>query len=48
MATFFLYYIIELRREEWAIKYLDIDNDKADNALKDIIKDEPILNKKMD
>ena len=48
MATFFLYYVIELTREEWAIKYLDIDNNKADNALKDIIIEEPILNKKMD
>jgi len=48
MATFFIYYIIELRREEWAIKYLDIDNNKADNALKDIIKEEPTLNKRMD
>ena len=48
MTTFFIYYIIELRREEWAIKYLDIDNNKADNALKDIIKEEPTLNKRMD
>ena len=26
-VTFFTYYMIELRREEWSIKYLDIDND---------------------
>ena len=26
MFTFFSYYLIELRREEWEIKYLDIDN----------------------
>ena len=46
--TFFAYYMIELRREEWAIKYLDIDNDKPDNCLKEIIKDEPHLDKRMD
>ena len=27
MITFFAFYLVELRREEWAIKYLDIDND---------------------
>jgi len=48
MFTFFTYYMIELRREEWAIKYLDIDNDKPDNHLKHIIVKEPILDKKMD
>ena len=46
--TFFTYYMIELRREEWAIKFLDIDNDKPDNALKEIIVKEPQLDKKMD
>ncbi len=46
--TFFMYYIVEIRREEWAIKYLDIDNDKPDNELKEIIVQEPILDKKMD
>jgi len=48
MFTFFTYYLIELRREEWAIKWLDIDNDKSDNNLKHIIVKEPILDKKMD
>ena len=48
MFTFFTYYMIELRREEWAIKWLDIDNDKPDNHLKHIIVKEPILDKKMD
>lgn len=48
MATFFTYYLIELRREEWAIKYLDIDNNQSDNALKDIIVKEPHLDKAMD
>ena len=47
-VTFFTYYMIELRREEWSIKYLDIDNDKPDNALKEIIVKEPQLDKKMD
>ena len=48
MFTFFTYYLIELRREEWAIKYLDINNDKPDNSLKEIIRMEPVLDKKMD
>ena len=34
MVTFYTYYLIELRREEWAIKFLDIDNDKPDNTIK--------------
>tara|TARA_B000000532_G_scaffold237071_1_gene224015 strand:+ start:1001 stop:1693 length:693 start_codon:yes stop_codon:yes gene_type:complete len=45
----FIYcYILELRRESWAIKYLDIDNDKPDNCLKEIIVKEPKLDKHMD
>lgn len=48
MVTFYTYYLIELRREEWAIKFLDIDNDKPDNALKEIIRKEPVLDHKMD
>jgi hypothetical protein len=48
MFTFFVYYLIELRREEWAIKYLDINNDKPDNALKEIIINDKVLDKKMD
>ena len=48
MFTFFTYYLVELRREEWAIKYLDVDNNKSDNSLKEIIRKEPILDKKMD
>tara|TARA_Y100000996_G_scaffold390653_1_gene352051 strand:- start:1115 stop:1738 length:624 start_codon:yes stop_codon:yes gene_type:complete len=47
-CIFFMYYCIELRREEWSIKYLDIDNNKPDNSLKEIIKTEPVLDKKMD
>ena len=48
MLLFFSYYMIELKREEWAIKFLDIDNDKPDNSLKEIIKTDPQLDKKMD
>ena len=48
MFTFFTYYLIELRREEWAIKYLDIDNNKPDNSLKEIIRNDPPLDKRMD
>ena len=46
--TFFTYYLIELRREEWSIKHLDIDNNKPDNSLKQIIINEPKLDKSMD
>ena len=48
MILFLGYYIIELKRENWSIKYLDIDNDKPDNSLKEIIKNEPKLDKVMD
>jgi hypothetical protein len=48
MLFFFGYYLIELRREEWSIKYLDIDNNKPDNSLKAIIVTDPKLDKKMD
>ena len=48
MMLFFGYYIIELKRENWAIEYLDIDNDKSDNGLKEIIKTRPKLDKEMD
>ena len=45
----FIYcYILELKRENWAIKYLDIDNNKSDNGLKEIIISEPKLDKQMD
>ena len=48
MVIFIGYFIIELIREEWCIKYLDIDNNKSDNGLKEIIITEPKLDKKMD
>ena len=48
MFIFLTCYIIELIREEWCVKYLDIDNNKSDNNLRKIIENEPKLNKKMD
>ena len=45
---FICVYILELKRENWAIKFLDIDNDKPDNSLKEIIIQEPKLDKYMD
>ena len=47
-ACFVFCYVLELRRENWAIKFLDIDNDKPDNSLKQIIVLEPKLDKQMD
>lgn len=48
MLIFLICYMIELAREEWCVKYLDIDNNKSDNHLKSIIESEPKLNKRMD
>ena len=48
MLIFLICYMIELVREEWCVKYLDIDNNKSDNHLKSIIESEPKLNKRMD
>ena len=45
---FFCYYLIELRREEWCVKYLDIDNNIPDNSLKHIIVKEKSLDRYMD
>tara|TARA_B100000902_G_scaffold391558_1_gene442419 strand:+ start:772 stop:1491 length:720 start_codon:yes stop_codon:yes gene_type:complete len=45
---FFCCYLIELYREEWCVKYLDIDNDIPDNSLKHIIVKEKDLDRKMD
>ena len=41
-------YVYELKRENWSIEYLDIDNNKPDNALKSIIIKEKKLDKRMD
>ena len=48
LMMFVISYGVELRRENWAIHYLDVDYDKPDNSLKEIIRREPILDKKMD
>jgi hypothetical protein len=48
MMSFFILYIFELKRENWSIKYLDIDNDKPDNALKSVIVKETKLDAQMD
>lgn len=48
MSVFFICYIIELFREEWCVKYLDIDNNKSDNNLKQVIEEFPKLNNRMD
>mgnify|MGYP005634690661 CR=1 FL=1 len=47
-GCFVFCYVLELRRENWAIKYLDIDNNKPDNSLKHIIVLEPKLDTQMD
>lgn len=39
--TFLAFYYSEIRREEWCIKYLDIDPDKANENLDDEIEDYP-------
>lgn len=48
MIMFMGYYLIELRRENWSIKFLDIDNNKPDNSLKEIIVKDKKLNNEMD
>ena len=48
MNLFLFTYFLELKRENWAIEYLDVDHDKPDNALKEIIRKHPELDKKMD
>jgi hypothetical protein len=48
MFLFICSYLIELKREEWCVKYLDIDNDYPDNCLKEIIIKEKKLDKYMD
>lgn len=48
LLFFIVNYCIELKREYWCIKYLDIDSNKSDNSLKQIIKNEPKLDHQMD
>jgi len=48
MLSFLVSYLIELKRENWAIEFLDIDNNKPDNSLKAVIREDPSLDRKMD
>ena len=48
MMCFLTTYAFELKRENWAIKYLDIDNNLPDNHLKSVIVKEKELDKQMD
>ena len=48
MMCFLITYAFELKRENWAIKYLDIDNNLPDNHLKSVIVKEKELDKQMD
>tara|TARA_B100001287_G_C22649842_1_gene514625 strand:- start:683 stop:1324 length:642 start_codon:yes stop_codon:yes gene_type:complete len=48
MVLFFGYFMIELKREKWVIQNLEVDHDLPDNALKEILKKEPQLDKQMD
>jgi hypothetical protein len=48
MILFFSYFVVELKREKWVIQNLEVDHDLPDNALKEILKREPVLDKQMD
>jgi hypothetical protein len=48
MFLFLSYYMVELYREEWCVKNLDVDHNYSDNHLKKIIVKLPNLNKRMD
>ena len=48
MSAFIITYGLEIKRENWAIQYLDIDKNISDNALKEILREEPELDKTMD
>jgi hypothetical protein len=48
MFLFLSYYTVELYREEWCVKNLDVDHNYSDNHLKQIITKLPNLNLKMD
>ena len=43
VGLFLITYIIELKRENWCVKYLDINHDFPDNHLDDIIDKKPEL-----
>jgi hypothetical protein len=48
LCMFLISYGFELKRENWAIRYLDVDYTVPDNSLKEIIKKVPKLDKQMD
>jgi hypothetical protein len=43
VGLFLITYFVELRRENWCVKYLDINHDYPDNHLDDIIDQRPEL-----
>ena len=43
VGLFLITYVIELKRENWCVKYLDINHDFPDNHLDDIINEKPEL-----
>jgi hypothetical protein len=47
LGNFMYLYIIEYKREQWCIDYLDIDNDKANTNLKTEINDYPEYKEEM-
>ena len=48
VLLFVILYILELKRENWCVKYLDINHDFSDNYLGIDIKDKPDLLKSLD
>jgi len=48
LAAFLGTYMIELRRENYAIQHLDSDKETPENELRTILKDEPTLEKNLD
>ena len=47
MSSFMVCYYIELQRENWCIKYLDISDDHGDNNLPIVLKNMPKLEDKL-
>ncbi len=47
VGLFLITYGIELRRENWCVKNLDINHDYPDNHLDDIIDSKPVLKKEL-
>lgn len=47
VILFTICYIIELKRENWCVEYLDINKDFSDNHLENVIGDRPELKKQI-